>query len=158
MFFLGFMGIAQKSIDAALKKYNKGDIPYITVDGLKSRLSKSSLVLLDTREQNETLVSKLPNAIPVGFEDFNISNFKALNIDKDACIVVYCSIGVRSEIIARQIKASGYKEVYNLYGGIFEWVNQENAVVNVHQQPTDSIHAFSKFWSKFLTRGIKVYD
>ncbi|MDT8347350.1 MAG: rhodanese-like domain-containing protein [Flavobacteriaceae bacterium] len=149
---------AQKSIDAALKKYNKGDIPYISIDSLQKRLSKNQIVLLDAREKQETSVSTLPNAFHIGFEDFEMSKLEELSIDKQASIVVYCSIGVRSEAIARKIKAAGYAEVYNLYGGIFEWINQENTVVNARQQPTDSVHAFSKFWAKFLTRGTKVYE
>jgi len=33
---------------------------------------------------------------------------------------VYCSLGIRSEVIAKKLKKAGYTNVFNLYGGIFE--------------------------------------
>ena len=52
----------------------------------------------------------------------------------------------------------GYTKVYNLDGGIFDWKNQSQIVVNHLNLPTDSIHAYSKVWSIWLHKGIKVYE
>jgi hypothetical protein len=70
---------------------------------------------------------------------------------------VYCSLGIRSETIANQLKKAGYTNIKNLYGGIFEWRNKGFKVYNSEDKKTDSIHAFSKAWSKWLTKGTKVY-
>jgi predicted sulfurtransferase len=78
--------------------------------------------------------------------------------DKNANIVVYCSIGVRSEQIGEKLLKLGYKNVYNLYGGIFEYKNSGGKVVNNQNKVTDSIHTFNKTWSAYLTKGIKVYE
>ena len=51
----------------------------------------------------------------------------------------------------------GYKNVYNLYGGIFEWKNQDLPVFDSNNKETENVHAFSKEWSQYLTKGKKVY-
>lgn len=78
-------------------------------------------------------------------------------IPKDAQIAVYCSLGIRSETIAIKLKKAGYSNVTNLYGGIFEWKNNDLPIVNRNEIPTDSIHAFSKEWGVWIQKGTKVY-
>lgn len=50
----------------------------------------------------------------------------------------------------------GFTRVSNLYGGIFEWVNEGHPVVR-NGMPTEEVHAFSKTWGIWLRRGTKVY-
>lgn len=50
----------------------------------------------------------------------------------------------------------GFKNVSNLYGGIFEWVNQAHEIVN-DSGKTDSVHAYNRFWGMWLQKGKKVY-
>jgi predicted sulfurtransferase len=78
--------------------------------------------------------------------------------NKNSKIVVYCSLGIRSEDIGEKLKKAGYKNVYNLYGGIFEFKNQNLSIYNSKGNTTDSIHAYSKTWGKWLKNGIKIYD
>ena len=80
------------------------------------------------------------------------------DLDKDKPVILYCSVGYRSEKIGERLQEMGFTEVYNLYGGIFDWKNKDNPVVNTHQNPTDSVHTYNKNWSKWLTKGVKVYD
>jgi len=146
---------AQETLAELLKTYNSDSIPYISVTEL-DKIQKN-IVLLDAREKNEFLVSHIDNAKFVGYNRFKTKNFKKLNLQKSDTIVVYCSLGVRSEDIAQKIKKIGYPNVYNLYGGIFEWKNNDLPVVDTNQQPTENVHAFSKEWGKWLLKGKKVY-
>ena len=52
----------------------------------------------------------------------------------------------------------GFENVRNLYGGIFQWKNQDKPVVDTKGIKTDSVHTYSKAWSKWLKKGIKVYE
>lgn len=153
--FFSMMVSAQSSIPQVLKKLNKESVPYIKVEQLKN---KSKLIYLDAREPKEFNVSHIKGGISIGFDHFKLQNVTSIVKDKNATIVVYCSIGVRSEIIAENLLKSGYKNVYNLYGGIFEYKNNNGKVVNNKNQETDSVHAFNKEWSVYLTKGIKVYE
>ena len=153
--FWSFLGFSQESLDDLLKKYNNKSIPYISVQQLS--ISQNKTLILDAREQSEYNISHIKDAIFVGYDNFNLDQTLQHITHKTQAIVVYCSLGVRSEIIANRIKRAGYTNVKNLYGGIFEWKNNDFEVYNSQNKKTDSIHAFSNTWSKWLTKGIKVY-
>ena len=146
---------AQKSLDPVLKKYNKESIPYIKV--LELSKIQDEVFVIDAREREEYETSHLKNAIYVGYEDFKIDNARE-HIPKNKKVVVYCSLGVRSEDIAEKLKKEGYSEVYNLYGGIFEWINNDLPVYDKNENKTKKVHAFSKEWGIYLKKGIKVYE
>lgn len=113
------------------------------------------VIFLDAREKNEYNVSHIKNAKWVGYQTFTSNTLK--NVSKTKKIIVYCSVGYRSEKITQKLNKLGYPNVSNLYGGIFEWVNQENKVYNNQGAATLKVHTYNKMWSKWLKRGVKVY-
>ena len=153
--FSVFIGFSQNTIPEFLEKYNTNTIPYIYPKDLQNN---SNHVFLDTRKKQEYNTSHLKNAIWAGYKTFHISTITKTLKDKSTPIIVYCSIGVRSEDIGEKLKKAGYTNVKNLYGGIFDWKNQNRPIYNHKGLKTDSIHAFSKQWGKLLTNGIKVYN
>jgi rhodanese-related sulfurtransferase len=134
-----------------LKGFYDKDFPVVYLD--QEEILHNS-VLLDTRELEEYEVSHLEGARWVGYNDFSIERVN--DISKDQKIVVYCSIGARSQDIGKKLKAEGFKEVYNLYGGIFHWVNEEKPVFS-DKLPTKKIHVYSKTWGIWVNKGEKVY-
>ena len=147
----------QKKLDKLLKKWNKRNVPYMSVETLA--LPKTDALLLDAREQKEYEVSHIKNAICVGYDKFKLKETLAkLPEDKNAKIVVYCSLGIRSETVAHKLIEAGYTNVYNLYGGIFKWKNANFQVVDTLGNNTEKVHTFNKDWSKWLKKGEKVYE
>jgi rhodanese-related sulfurtransferase len=110
-------------------------------------------VFLDARESEEYEVSHIKSAQWVGYEDFSMEGVK---LSKHDTIVVYCSIGYRSEKIGEKLIDEGYLHVYNLYGGVFKWINDGNPVY-IHGQETNRIHTYNKKWSKWVNKGEKIY-
>lgn len=149
-------GFSQKKLAKLLKQQNKETIPYISADSLKN--IQEQVTLLDSREEREFKTSHIKDAIYVGYDFFSLDSVQEKLPNKKSPIVVYCSLGIRSEDIAEKLKKAGYTNVLNLYGGIFEWKNNDLDVLNSKEKPTDSVHTFSKVWSKWLHKGIKVYD
>ena len=49
-----------------------------------------------------------------------------------------------------KLLAAGYPHAANLYGGIFEWVNRKQPLVNQEGHPTEYVHAYSKMWGTWL--------
>jgi len=113
------------------------------------------VILIDARAKKEYDVSHIQHARWVGFDDFELSRVK--DLPKEKPVLVYCSVGYRSEKVAEKLKEAGFQHVHNLYGGIFEWKNQGNPVYNA-SGITDSVHAYDKFWGVWLKAGKKVFD
>lgn len=151
--FLVTTGCAQETIDKNLRRFNTESVPYIHVE----ELNLNELNLLDTRKKEEYQVSHLKDAVWVGYKEFKIDSVLKIIPNKDKAVVVYCSIGVRSENIGEKLMMAGFTNVKNLYGGIFEWKNKGYPVYNLQGKVTDSVHAFSKKWGKLLTNAEKVY-
>ena len=145
---------SQKTIDEVVKKYNKEVVPYTQIENFKTLKNP---ILLDTREKSEYDVSHLKNGVCVGFDDFKLEEIKKKYTNKNDTIVVYCSLSVRSEIIGAKLKKAGYKNVYNLYGGIFHWKNNNELIFDNSNNTTEKVHAYSKEWGKYLTKGQKVF-
>jgi rhodanese-related sulfurtransferase len=146
---------SQEKLEKLLGNFNRENIPYISVEELA--MPKTKAIILDAREPKEFKVSHIKDAIFVGYNDFNIDETIKKIKDKEAKIVVYCSLGIRSEKIANKLHDKGFTNIFNLYGGIFEWKNNGFIVVDENENPTEKVHAFSKSWSKWLTKGEKVY-
>lgn len=155
VYFLAFITNAQNSVEELLLHYNTKNIPYITVQELA--MPKTKVTLFDAREENEFNISHLKNAVFTGHKNFSIDSVLNKVPNKNEKVVVYCSIGVRSEIIAYKLKKVGYKNVFNLYGGIFEWKNNNFPIYNSKEKETDSIHVYSAVWGRWLKNGHKVF-
>ncbi len=134
----------------------KNTVPVIHPLDLYSRiLEGEELHLLDTRKTAEYEVSSLKGAIRVGFIGFSSKKIK--HIKKKETIIVYCTVGVRSETVGEELIKNGYSDVFNLYGGIVNWVNQGYPVYSLSGKPTTKVHVYSKPWGKWLTKGTPVY-
>lgn len=160
LLFLSFitLGCAQQEARVESKAYDK--MLNKLLDHSVNELSVLEVkkinhpVFLDAREKDEYNVSHIKNARWVGYEDFDASRLKG--VQKSDTIVIYCSVGYRSEKITEKLNALGFQHVYNLYGGIFEWVNQDNPVYN-DKGKTPKVHGYSRAWGVWLNEGEKVY-
>lgn len=148
-----FAQIKSKAYATMLHTLYKETVPLMSVIELKKQ---PDAVLLDTRTKAEYDVSHLPHARWVGYDDFGMNRVEG--ISKNANIVVYCSVGYRSERVGEKLLEAGYQRVHNLNGSLFEWVNEGNPVVDNHEKPTKRVHAYSKLWGIWLNRGEKVYE
>ncbi len=145
--------VKSKSYNLLLKKLLKHDVPEISIDTLNKK--KDTVLLLDAREIAEYNVSHLYNAKYVGYKDFNIDLLH--NTNKNQPIVVYCSVGYRSEKITEKLLDAGFTNVQNLYGGIFEWKNKKLDVVDANGV-TNNVHPYSKTWGLWLKNANKIYE
>lgn len=138
---------------AMLQGLLKQSVPFVSVAQLRQQ---PPAVLLDTRAPAEFAVSHLRGARWVGYEEFKLSRVQ--DLPKNTPIVVYCSVGYRSEKVGEQLQQAGFTNVRNLYGGLFEWVNEGQPAVTTGDAPTARVHAYSRSWGIWLKRGQKVYE
>ncbi len=143
----------QQTFDEKMNSLYKRTVPLIKASELKG---KSNVILLDTRSPKEFDVSHIEGARMIDYDNFKKADVK--NIDKNAEVIVYCSVGYRSERIGERLQEMGFTNVKNLYGGIFDWKNQNLEILNKNEQSTDSVHTYNKAWSRWLYKGVKVYE
>ncbi len=79
---------------------------------------EGTYTLLDVRQPGEYEEEHLPGAklIPLGQLGEAVAT-----LDKDKPVITYCAIGGRSRVAAQMLQGYGFKEVYNLKGGIKAW-------------------------------------
>ncbi|PLX48541.1 MAG: sulfurtransferase [Desulfobulbaceae bacterium] len=77
-----------------------------------------SFQLLDVRQPQEYEREHLPGAILIPLKE--LVNRHA-ELDPDKPTLVYCASGVRSKAASQLLQGQGFKEVYNITGGIKAW-------------------------------------
>lgn len=109
-------------------KPSKFKAPYITAQELKNRLDNdSNLIVLDTRNDYEIKIGKFKNAVELPIRTFRAFPDSIKNLDeslKDKPIVTYCTGGIRCEKAASFMISQGFKEVYQLHGGILKYFEE----------------------------------
>lgn len=94
----------------------------ISVQELKELIDHSAdFQLIDVREPHEFEICNLDGElIPMGEIPYNVDK-----ISMDKQVVVHCRSGARSADIIRYLEIKhGYKNLYNLVGGILTWADQ----------------------------------
>jgi rhodanese-related sulfurtransferase len=93
----------------------------ITVEQLKAlKDTKADFQLIDVREAHELEICEIGGThIPMGDVMDNLDK-----ISKDKQVVIHCRSGSRSGAICQALETAGYKNVYNLKGGIIAWANE----------------------------------
>lgn len=144
--------VQSTAYDLMLKGLLSHTVPEVSVEDIQT---SEAIVFVDARERSEYEISHLKDAIWVGYDDFDMD--RVGEVPKNSRIIVYCSVGYRSEKVSEQLIEAGYQDVSNLYGGIFEWVNQQRPIVS-EEGKTDRVHAFDKLWGIWVEKGEKVYE
>ncbi|MFY7912895.1 MAG: rhodanese-like domain-containing protein [Emticicia sp.] len=76
--------------------------------------------ILDVRTNGEVAQGVLPQATQI---DYNGGNFETQleKLDKNKPVFIYCAVGGRSGSACSILSKKGFKQVYNLEGGINAW-------------------------------------
>ena len=137
----------KKEFDKEIDNYISYTVPTITIDELKQK-DFSRIFLLDAREKEEYNVSTIPQSIHIGYDDFSIKSIA--HLPKNGEIVIFCSIGYRSEKIGEKLMKAGFTNIRNLYGSIFAWANAGNKLCTPAGEDTNRLHTFNRKWSKWV--------
>ena len=101
-----------------------GAIQQISVHDLKVALDKdNSLHLIDVRTREEVESAHL-EATKARIEYHEIA--EKINTDefpKDQPIYLICRVGRRSMIAARELREVGFEKIFNVAGGITDWIH-----------------------------------
>ena len=118
------LGVAFSGCAAAMnKEEEKTEISgyhRISPEEAKQQIdTEPDLVLLDVRTPAEYQERHIPGARLVPNE--TITDQLIAGVPVEAKILVYCRTGRRSEDAAKKLLAMGYRQVYDMAGGIVKW-------------------------------------
>ncbi|QNN24395.1 molybdopterin-synthase adenylyltransferase MoeB [Planctomycetales bacterium ZRK34] len=119
-----FCGVPEQSFEkdvqkeSEMAKQSEWDISVADLKKLKD--SGETFELIDVREPHEYDICHLDGKlIPLGTLGAHIDDF-----DKDAHIVVHCRSGGRSAKAVNAMRKAGFKNVWNVNGGILRWADE----------------------------------
>lgn len=80
--------------------------------------SKNDLLIIDVRSPQELREGKIANSTLIPFWDIMKGNY---SIPQDRPLLLICAVGGRSYAAMQILAKKGYREIYNLQGGIDAW-------------------------------------
>ncbi|MEH6422139.1 rhodanese-like domain-containing protein [Pseudomonas sp. CGJS7] len=90
----------------------------------RERLGAGSLRLIDVRPPEERAIAQIGQA----FDTFDHGTDALESLPKDAPLAFLCHHGGRSAQAAEHFRQLGYREVYNVEGGIDAWADLDGAI------------------------------
>jgi rhodanese-related sulfurtransferase len=84
-------------------------------------MQQKNIQVLDVRTSGEYQNGHIQNALQANWNDKTEFNSRVQHVDKDKPVYVYCLAGGRSAAAANWMRSNGYKEVYELAGGMNAW-------------------------------------
>ncbi len=93
----------------------------LPADEFQKNITTAGIQLLDVRTPAEYNSGHIKNSLLADWTDKKEFTRRIEYIDKNKPVYVYCLAGGRSGAAAKEMRAAGYTEVYELTGGINAW-------------------------------------
>jgi phage shock protein E len=100
----------------------------VKVEEFERLMSEKKYAVLDVRTKAEFVAGHIPGAINIDVNDPQFEQ-KIAKLKKDTPYLVQCRSGARSTRACEKMTGLGFKELYNLEGGILAWQKQGKEVV-----------------------------
>ncbi len=110
-------------IVACKEKSTTPRVEVITVQEMREVLKEESVQLIDVRTRNEYASNHIKNAKNIVYQGDDWEA-QIATLDKEKPVYVYCQKGGRSAKCASLLEAAGFEKVYDLKGGISQWIAQ----------------------------------
>lgn len=81
---------------------------------INEKAKAGKVQILDSRFAEERIMGELPHSIQIPVDELRP---RIAELDKNKPVFVFCTIGLRGYVAARQLMNSGFNHVYNLSGG-----------------------------------------
>jgi rhodanese-related sulfurtransferase len=85
------------------------------------------VIILDIRTKDEFESGTIPNSINIDF--FTEIEEKLKTLDKSKTYLTFCRSGGRSSVNLNNMREKGFENVYDLQGGILNWIENEKDLV-----------------------------
>jgi rhodanese-related sulfurtransferase len=93
------------------------------------KITESGVVILDVRTPDEVAEGFIDGARVIDFQDSNFESDIA-SLSKEVTYAVYCRSGNRSGKAIKIMQEGGFQNLFNLDGGILDWVEAGMPLAN----------------------------
>ncbi len=115
------------------------DISMLSATTFHEKISATpDAIIIDVRTPGEFGKGHIENAINIDWRSGNFQNDIA-NIGKDKNIFLYCLSGTRSNAAAELMQSMGYKQIYELAGGLLKWNAVGFPLSSVNPSPQNKV-------------------
>ena len=104
------------------------NLEHISVHKFRDMMDDERYVLIDVRTQDEFNEGHLEKATLIDFYSENFPE-EIAKLDRDKEYLVYCHSGGRSSKCMKMMGDMGFKNVFNMSGGILDWTENQYEVV-----------------------------
>jgi len=111
-FFLG-IAIAQTGVFKDIAPKEASEL-------IKKNSGNPNFVIMDVRTPEEYREGYIENSVNINYLGKTFRN-EVLKLDRTKIYLLYCRSGRRSKEVQDIMKGLGFKEVYNMPGGILQW-------------------------------------
>jgi rhodanese-related sulfurtransferase len=101
----------------------------MNVEDFSKKTAESGVVILDVRTPGEFMTGHIQDAQNIDFEGGSFES-QIESLDKNGTYAVYCRSGNRSGQAVKVMQDAGFKNIYNLDGGVIDWANAGLPLVN----------------------------
>lgn len=112
------------SITGCTDEQESGPIKLIDVDELYQMIKEGipeNTTLIDVRSKQEYDEGHISGSILIPVDE--LEN-RSDELSKDQTVIVYCKVGMRSNSAAQILKDKGFKDIYDVEGGITAWIEK----------------------------------
>jgi rhodanese-related sulfurtransferase len=122
-----FVFILVSTILMGCKDKVEGEIILVTPEEMQSLMELEDVQLVDVRTAKELEDGFIKNSQNI---DWYSPTFETdiENLDKTKPVIIYCRSGKRSAECAEKLIEAGFVKVYDLEGGITQWLYEDRAI------------------------------
>jgi rhodanese-related sulfurtransferase len=116
----------------------------LTADDFEKQITtQKKIQILDVRTPGEFFGGHIKNALQADWNDKTEFEHRLSFVDKSKPVYVYCQAGGRSAAAADKMRKAGYKNVYELTGGMNAWRAASKPLEGASTEKQMTIDAFN---------------
>lgn len=103
------------------------EINLVTAEEMQTLMALENVQLVDVRTAKEREEGYIKNSQNIDFQSPTFDE-DILKLDKTKPVIIYCRTGKRSAACAEKLKDAGFVKIYDLKGGITQWLFEDREI------------------------------
>lgn len=120
IFLIGIHGFS------GCKEARAHEVELISVEEMKTHLKMENVQLIDVQSSEDFQSSHIFNARNIVYD--KSFRKKLDDLDKNKPVIIYCKSGRTSQKAVKILQQAGFSKIYELEGGITNWLNQGESI------------------------------